>query len=59
MAEGRYHANSIQFADEGSIFVAASKEELVGAAGAARKKIGTFSVDLKTLPPMIDRTFTT
>ena len=58
MAQGRYHPTAIQFAGEGSIFVAASKEELVGVAAAARKKIGTFSVDLKTLPPMIDRTFT-
>lgn len=58
MTKGRYHPTSIQFAGEGSIFVAGSKEELVGTAAAARKKIGTFSVDLKTLPPMIDRTFT-
>ncbi|CAM9257499.1 unnamed protein product [Hapterophycus canaliculatus] len=58
VTNGRYHPTSVMFAERGSIYVARSKEELVGAAAAARKKIGSFSVDLPTLPPMVDRTFT-
>ena len=57
MAGGRYHPTSVMFAERGGIFVASSKEELVGPAAAARKRIGSFSVDLPTLPPMVDRNF--
>jgi len=46
------------FAERGSIYVAGSKEELVGPAAAARKRIGSFSVDLPMMPPLVDRAFT-
>lgn len=55
---GRYHPTSVMFAEKGSIYVAGSKEELVEPAATARKKIGSFSVDLPTLTPMVDRNFT-
>eukprot|EP00752_Nemacystus_decipiens_P001953 g1880.t1 len=58
VAGGRYHPTSVMFAEKGSILVASSKEELVGPAAASRKKIGSFSVDLPTLSPMVDRNFT-
>lgn len=58
VTRGRYHPSAIMFAPEGSIYVARSKQELVGAAASARKKIGTFAVDLPTLPPIVDRAFT-
>lgn len=58
VAGGRYHPTSIMFAEKGSIYVANSKDELVGPAAARRKKIGSFSVDLPTLGPMVDRNFT-
>ncbi|CAM9930756.1 unnamed protein product [Ascophyllum nodosum] len=58
VTRGRYHPSAIMFAEEGKIFVARAKEELTGAAAAARKNIGTFKVDLATLPPIVDRTFT-
>lgn len=57
VAEGRYHPTAVMFAEKGSIYVASRKEELVGPAAAARKKIGSFSVDLPTMPPMVDRNF--
>lgn len=57
VAGGRYHPTSVMFAEKGSIYVSSSKEELAGPAAAARKKIGSFSVDLPTLPPMVDRNF--
>ncbi|CAN0120743.1 unnamed protein product [Ectocarpus sp. 12 AP-2014] len=58
ISNGRYHPSSIMFAQKGTIYVANAKEQLVGPAAATRKKIGSFSVDLPTLEPMVDRTFT-
>lgn len=58
VGRGRFHPSAIRFGQQGNIFVAKSKEDLIGAAAYARKRVGTFKVSLKTVAPLVDRAYT-
>lgn len=63
VTRGRFQPTSVRFAPEGAIYLIDRKAKSKGkdakdTGRKAKMKIGTFRVDMKTLPPIIDRAFT-
>lgn len=58
VARGTYQPTSVRMAEEGCIYIFNAKERLAKG-DAALKKIGSFSMNMRTLPPLVDRAFKT